>query len=81
MGYYVKGFGEKPLNLKIAKTSIDEIDDGSTPLEAVIRSINYAHKVLNDWAKDKTLVGKNKVLAQKEILRELGKLLMKVSNK
>lgn len=78
MGYYVKGFGEKPLRLKISKTNIDEIDDGSTKLEAVIRAINYANKILEYWSKENTPTGKLKVKEQLEILRQLGNLLSKI---
>jgi hypothetical protein len=76
MGYYVKGFDLKPVKLKIAKTSDPEIDDGPTPLDAVLRAIAYSHKILKDWEQDP-----KKVKEQKENLKQLGKLLSKVCQK
>lgn len=78
MGYYVKCFGESPLKLKVAKTTNPEIDYGKTPLEAVMNSINYTHKILKDWEKDESVFGKDKTKEQKEKLKHLGELLNQI---
>jgi len=77
MGYYVKGFEQKTLKLTVVKTSDPLIENGKTRIEAIVNTIDYCYKTLEQYKKDPSEHGRLMVKRQKLAIKLLSNLLKK----